>query len=455
MKLLLKGGRVVDPADGLDGAFDVLIEDGRIARVGRDLPVDGARGRSTCRAAAGRRPGSSTCTSTCASRARSTRRRSPPARRRRWPAASPPSPACRTPTRSTTTPASPSSSSRRRREAGLARVYPIGAVSLGLEGRAARRASASCSAAGCVAVHRRRPAGGDGAADAARARVRRHVRHAGHRALRGPVAQGRRRRARGLPRPSALGLRGHSRRGRGDHGRARHLARRADRRPRPRRAHERAAVAASGARGQGARRAGHLRGRAAPLHAHRRTLGGAGAVRHQRQDEPAAARGARSRRDARRASPTAASTRSPPTTRRITPTRRSVEFDRAPFGIVGLETAVPICLDRLVHAGRITLSRLVELLSVNPARDPRRARRLAGGGRAGRHHHARARPAARPSRPARCARGRRTRRSTAGAPRRGRRDHRRRPGRLSAAAVMTPRPAHGSRRVARRLAACR
>jgi dihydroorotase len=47
---------------------------------------------------------------------------------------------------------------------------------------------------------------------------------------------------------------------------------------------------------------------------------------------------------------------------------KNVEYDRAPFGIVGLETAVPLSLDRLVHAGRIRLSRLVELLSVNPAR---------------------------------------------------------------------------------------
>jgi dihydroorotase len=45
-----------------------------------------------------------------------------------------------------------------------------------------------------------------------------------------------------------------------------------------------------------------------------------------------------------------------------------VEFDRAPFGITGLETAVSLCFDRLVHAGVVTLSRLVELLSVNPAR---------------------------------------------------------------------------------------
>jgi dihydroorotase len=47
---------------------------------------------------------------------------------------------------------------------------------------------------------------------------------------------------------------------------------------------------------------------------------------------------------------------------------KKVEFDRAPFGIVGLETAVSLALDRLVHAGVIRLPRLVELLSVNPAR---------------------------------------------------------------------------------------
>lgn len=47
---------------------------------------------------------------------------------------------------------------------------------------------------------------------------------------------------------------------------------------------------------------------------------------------------------------------------------KNVEFDLAPFGIVGLETCVSICLDRLVHAGRIRLSRLIELLSTNPAR---------------------------------------------------------------------------------------
>ena len=47
---------------------------------------------------------------------------------------------------------------------------------------------------------------------------------------------------------------------------------------------------------------------------------------------------------------------------------KALEYDHAPFGIVGLETAVSLCLDRLVHAGLIGLPRLVELLSVNPAR---------------------------------------------------------------------------------------
>jgi dihydroorotase len=47
---------------------------------------------------------------------------------------------------------------------------------------------------------------------------------------------------------------------------------------------------------------------------------------------------------------------------------KHVEFDRAPFGITGLETAVSLCFDRLVHAGVLSLPRLIELLSVNPAR---------------------------------------------------------------------------------------
>ena len=44
------------------------------------------------------------------------------------------------------------------------------------------------------------------------------------------------------------------------------------------------------------------------------------------------------------------------------------EFDSAPFGIVGIETAVPLVLDRLLHTGTLSLSRIIELLAVNPAR---------------------------------------------------------------------------------------
>src|SRR4249920_21625 len=42
MKAILKGGRVIDPANGRNGEFDVLIENGVIARIGKNLPVEGA-----------------------------------------------------------------------------------------------------------------------------------------------------------------------------------------------------------------------------------------------------------------------------------------------------------------------------------------------------------------------------------------------------------------------------
>lgn len=47
---------------------------------------------------------------------------------------------------------------------------------------------------------------------------------------------------------------------------------------------------------------------------------------------------------------------------------KDVEFDKAPFGILGLETTLSLCLDRFVHAGILGLPRLVELLSTGPAR---------------------------------------------------------------------------------------
>src|SRR3982750_2891302 len=42
MQTIFKGGRVIDPANGRDGEFDVLVENGTIARIGRNLAVNGA-----------------------------------------------------------------------------------------------------------------------------------------------------------------------------------------------------------------------------------------------------------------------------------------------------------------------------------------------------------------------------------------------------------------------------
>ena len=42
MKLILKGGRVINPAEHFDEVADVLIEDGKIAAIGKDLAAEGA-----------------------------------------------------------------------------------------------------------------------------------------------------------------------------------------------------------------------------------------------------------------------------------------------------------------------------------------------------------------------------------------------------------------------------
>jgi dihydroorotase len=48
---------------------------------------------------------------------------------------------------------------------------------------------------------------------------------------------------------------------------------------------------------------------------------------------------------------------------------KEVEFDAAPFGIVGLETELGLFLDLLVHkTNTIDLPRLIEMFTVNPAR---------------------------------------------------------------------------------------
>jgi dihydroorotase len=50
------------------------------------------------------------------------------------------------------------------------------------------------------------------------------------------------------------------------------------------------------------------------------------------------------------------------------PQEKNVEFDAAPNGVIGLETAMPVLMERLVRTGRLTLARLVEALTIAPAR---------------------------------------------------------------------------------------
>jgi len=59
------------------------------------------------------------------------------------------------------------------------------------------------------------------------------------------------------------------------------------------------------------------------------------------------------------------------------PAIKDVEFDRAPFGILGFETAIGLTLEQLVHAGKISLMRMVELFTTGPAKVLGKERKLA------------------------------------------------------------------------------
>src|SRR5215469_15682833 len=44
------------------------------------------------------------------------------------------------------------------------------------------------------------------------------------------------------------------------------------------------------------------------------------------------------------------------------------EFEKCPFGIIGFETALALALEQLVHPGKISLPRMLELFTIGPAR---------------------------------------------------------------------------------------
>jgi len=61
------------------------------------------------------------------------------------------------------------------------------------------------------------------------------------------------------------------------------------------------------------------------------------------------------------------------------PALKDVEFDRAPFGILGFETAIALTLEQLVHTGKLSLMRMIELFTTGPARILGKERKLAAG----------------------------------------------------------------------------
>ncbi len=61
------------------------------------------------------------------------------------------------------------------------------------------------------------------------------------------------------------------------------------------------------------------------------------------------------------------------------PALKDVEFDKAPFGILGFETALSLALEKLVHSGKLSLMRMVELFTTGPARVLGIERKIAAG----------------------------------------------------------------------------
>src|SRR4030088_2906531 len=61
------------------------------------------------------------------------------------------------------------------------------------------------------------------------------------------------------------------------------------------------------------------------------------------------------------------------------PALKDVEFDKAPFGILGFETSLSLALEQLVGSGRISLIRMVELFTTGPGGVLGMVRKIAAG----------------------------------------------------------------------------
>ena len=119
-------------------------------------------------------------------------------------------------------------------------------------------------------------------------------------------------------------------------------------------------------RAKGPRRAGHDRSLPASFHAHRRI---AAVVRLEFQDEPAAARASSTSTPASPAWPMARSTCIVHRSRAARALeKKMLELDQAPFGIVGLETALGLVMTRLIEPGILDWPTALAKMTINPAR---------------------------------------------------------------------------------------
>jgi dihydroorotase len=361
MKLLLKGGRVIDPANGIDGVRDLLIVDGVIAKTGVDLPADGA---TVIDVPAGlivtpglidmhvhlREPGQEHKETVATGTASAV-------------AGGFTAVACMPNTNPVNDQASITEFIlKRAAEANLARVYPIGAVSLGSKGEQMAEIG-ELKAAGCVAVS------DDGRPVATALLMRRALEYTAMLGIpvidhcEDPTLKGEGVAHEGYH-ASALGLRGI-----------------------PGEAEEiqverditlagltkgRVHIAHLSSRGSlRAVRAGKARGinvtcEVTPHHFVLTDEALAGYDTNVKMNPPL-----REKADVAAliagivdGSVDALATDHAP----HHADEKNVEFDHAPFGIVGFETAVSLTFDRLVHPGLISLARFVELWSLHPAR---------------------------------------------------------------------------------------
>ena len=362
--LLLKGGRVVDPMNGVDGEFDILVENGRIEKVGRDLPVGGTSVFEVPRSAIVapglidihvhlREPGQEhkeTIATGTASAA----------------AGGFTAVACMP----NTEPVNDHAGITRfilekAAEAGLSRVFPIGAVSIGSKGERMAELGEQKSA-GCVAFS------DDGRPVATALLMRRALEYAGMLDVpiidhcEDPSLKGDGVAHEGYH-ASVLGLRGIA-------GAAESLMVERDislaelTGARVHIAHMSARESIRAVR-TGKERGVRVTCEVAPHHFTLTDAALDGPVKYDtnlKMNPPLRAAEDRDAMLAGIADGTVDVIATDHAPHHLD--EKMVEFDRAPFGIVGLETAVPLVFDRLVHTGLISIRRMIELLSVNPAR---------------------------------------------------------------------------------------